>query len=367
MPLVEPPFMQPGGSTEKHAVRRRFRQAASSEPGGPAIETRRTRDGREYACGTMAAVGIEHVTKRRGETTVLRDLTLHVRDREFLVLLGPSGSGKTTTLRLVAGLDTVTEGRILIGDRVVNDLPPRSRDVAMVFQSAGGLFPHLDVYRNLAFALKVRGERRPQIERTVGATGRRLELDRLLRWRPPQLSFGHRQQVALGRAMVRRPSVFLLDQPLGNLDAKVAAARRVELQRLHRELGTTVICTTHDQVEAMTLGDRIAILRDGELQQVGTPRGVYEHPANVYVAGFVGSPSMNLVPVAMRGQTAAASAFAVELPRPLGGARAGLGIRPERLGPRLDPGLTVFEMTAARVAPRGPCRLLPGPAVSAVP
>jgi multiple sugar transport system ATP-binding protein len=308
----------------------------------------------------MAAVGIEHVTKRHGETTVVRDLTLHVRDHEFMVLLGPSGSGKTTTLRLVAGLETVSEGRILIGDRVVNDLPPRSRDVAMVFQSAGGLFPHLNVYRNLAFALHVRGERRPQIERTVGATGRRLELERLLRWRPPQLSFGHQQQVALGRALVRRPSVFLLDQPLGNLDAKVAAARRVELQRLHRELGTTVICTTHDQTEAMTLGDRIAILRDGELQQVGTPRGVYEHPASAYVAGFVGSPRMNLVPAAVRGTTAVASAFAVELPRPLGVERALLGIRPERLAQRLDPGLTVVEVTAHRIEPVGPYQLLHG-------
>jgi multiple sugar transport system ATP-binding protein len=308
----------------------------------------------------MAAVGIEHVTKRKGETTLVRDLTLHVRDREFMVLLGPSGSGKTTTLRLVAGLETVTEGRILIGDRVVNDLPPRSRDVAMVFQSAGGLFPHLDVYRNLAFALRVRGERRPQIDRTVGATGRRLELDRLLRWRPPQLSFGHQQQVALGRALVRRPSVFLLDQPLGNLDAKVRSARRVELQRLHRELGTTVICTTHDQVEAMTLGDRIAILRDGELQQVGTPRGVYEHPANLYVAGFVGSPRMNFVPVTLRGSVAVASAFSVELPRALGVERAVLGIRPESLRERLSPGLPVIEVTAERVEPVGPYQLLHG-------
>jgi len=312
----------------------------------------------------MASVGIEHVTKRHGETTVVRDLTLHVRDREFMVLLGPSGSGKTTTLRMVAGLETVSEGRILIGDRIVNDLPPRSRDVAMVFQSAGGLLPHLDVSHNLAFPLRVRGERRPLIERTVGVTGRRLELDRLLRWRPPQLSFGHRQQVALGRALVRRPSVFLLDQPLGNLDARVRDARRVELQRLHRELATTVICTTHDQVEAMTLGDRIAILRDGELQQVGTPRGVYEHPANRYVGGFVGSPPMNFVPVALAGRLAVASAFAVELPRTLGVERAVLGIRPESLRQRLEPGLPVVEVTAAQVEPVGPYQLLYGRAGS---
>ena len=308
----------------------------------------------------MATVGIEHVTKRHGETTVVRDLTLHVRDREFMVLLGPSGSGKTTTLRMVAGLETVSEGRILIGDRVVNDLPPRSRDVAMVFQSAGGLLPHLDVSSNLAFALRVRGERRPAIERTVGATSRRLELDRLLRWRPPQLSFGHQQQVALGRALVRRPSVFLLDQPLGNLDAKVRAARRVELQRLHRELGSTVICTTHDQTEAMTLGDRIAILRDGELQQVGTPRGIYEHPANVYVAGFVGSPQMNLVPVTLDGRVAVASAFTVELPRALRVERALLGIRPESFRQRPEPGHPPVEVTATQVDQVGPYQLLHG-------
>ena len=308
----------------------------------------------------MASVGIDHVTKRHGETTVVRDLTLHVRDREFLVLLGPSGSGKTTTLRMVAGLETVSEGRITIGDRVVNDLPPGGRDVARVFQSAGGLLPHRDVFHNLAFPLRVRRERRPQIERAVSVTGRRLELDGLLRWRPPQLSFGHRQQVALGRALVRRPSVFLLDQPLSNLDASVRSARRVELQRLHRELGTTVICSTHDQAEAMTLGDRIAILRDGELQQVGTPRGVYEHPANLYVAGFVGSPRMNLVPATLDGRLAVASAFAVELPRALGVERAMLGIRPESLRQRLEPGLPEVGMTAERIEQVGAHQLLHG-------
>ncbi len=308
----------------------------------------------------MAAVGIEHVTRRHGDVAVLRDLTLQVRDRELMVLLGPSGSGKTTTLRLVAGLEPVNEGRIVIGDRVVNDLPPRSRNVAMVFQSAGGLLPHLDVYRNLAFPLRVRGSKRPEIERTVTATGRRLDLDRLLRWRPPQLSFGHRQQVALGRALVRKPSVFLLDQPLTSLDAKVRASGRVELRRLHRELGTTVICTTHDQAEAMTLGDRIAILRDGELQQVGSARGVYEHPANLYVASFIGSPRMNLMPVALTGRIARASAFSVELPRPLAVESAVLGIRPEALSQRLAPGLADLELTVERVEQVGPYQLVYG-------
>jgi multiple sugar transport system ATP-binding protein len=308
----------------------------------------------------MAAVGIEHVTRRHGGVTVVRDLTLQVRDREFMVLLGPSGSGKTTTLRLVAGLEPVTEGRILIGDRVVNDLPPRSRDVAMVFQSAGGLLPHLDVYRNLAFPLRVRGSARPEIERTVSATGHRLGLDRLLGWRPPQLSFGHQQHVALGRVLVRRPSVYLLDEPLGNLDAAVRARRRVDLQRLHRDMGATVLCATHDQVEAMTLGDRIAILRDGELQQVGTARGVYEHPANLYVAGFVGSPRMNLVPVAVQGRTARASAFTVELPLAPGVERAVLGIRPESLSQRLEAGHPVVELTAERIEMVGPYQVVHG-------
>jgi multiple sugar transport system ATP-binding protein len=308
----------------------------------------------------MAAVGIEHVTRRHGEVAVVRDLTLHVRDREFMVLLGPSGSGKTTALRMVAGLEPVNEGRILIGGRVVNDVPPRGRDVAMVFQSGGGLLPHLDVYRNLAFPLRVRGATSGEIERGVEATGRRLGLDHLLRWRVPRLSFGHQQHVALGRALVRRPSVFLLDQPLGNLDAKVRAERRVELGRLHRELGATVICATHDQVEAMTLGDRIAVLRDGELQQVGTPRGVYDHPANLYVAGFVGSPRMNLVPVALSGRSARASGFSIELPRALGTERAVLGIRPEDLDQRMGAGLAMIEVTAERVETVGPYQLLHG-------
>jgi len=312
----------------------------------------------------MAAVGMEHVTRRHGDVAVVRDLTIQVRDREFMVLLGPSGSGKTTTLRLVAGLEPVSAGRIMIGERVVNDVPPRGRDVAMVFQSADGLMPHLDVYRNLAFPLRVRRAERQEIDRVVGAAGRRLGLDRLLRRRVPELSFGHRQQVALGRVMVRWPSVFLLDQPLGDLDASMRAERRLDLRRLHRELGATVICTTHDQLEAMTLGDRIAVLRDGELQQVGTPRGVYEHPANLYVAGFVGSPRMNLVPAVLRGREARASGFSVELPRELGVERVVLGIRPESLSERVPApdGAAVIEVTARQVEMVGPHQLVHGDA-----
>jgi multiple sugar transport system ATP-binding protein len=309
----------------------------------------------------MAQVGLQHVTRRYGDVAVVRDLTLEVRDREFMVLLGPSGCGKTTTLRLVAGLEPVSEGRILIGERVVNDLPPHRRDVAMVFQSAGGLMPNLDVHRNLAFPLVMHRASRTEIDQRVGVAGRRLGLERLLGRPLPQLSFGHRQQVALGRVMVRRPpSVFLLDQPLGNLDAKVRAERRLDLRRLHRELGATVICATHDQVEAMTLGERIAIMRDGELQQVGTPRGVYEHPANLYVAGFVGSPRMNLVPVVLADRAARASSFSVELPRALGVERAVLGIRPEALSERVRDGATVVEVTARLIEMVGPHQLVHG-------
>jgi multiple sugar transport system ATP-binding protein len=308
----------------------------------------------------MSAVGMEHVTKRIDEVAVVRDLSLRVRDGEFMVLLGPSGCGKTTTLRMVAGLETVSEGRILIGDAVVNDVPARRRDVAMVFQSAGGLLPHLDVYRNLAFPLRVRGSGRQDIDRSVSATGRRLGLERWRAWLPPQLSFGHRQHVALGRVLVRRPSVFLLDQPLTNLDAKVRAERRVDLRRLHRELGATVICTTHDHVEAMTLGDRIAVLRDGELQQVGTPQGVYHHPVNVHVAVMVGSPQINLVPAVVSGRLARASGFSLELPRALGVERAVLGIRPEDLSERPVAGAPVVELTADRVEMAGPYQLLWG-------
>jgi multiple sugar transport system ATP-binding protein len=308
----------------------------------------------------MASVGVEHVTKRYGEVIAVRDLTLHVRDHEFMVLLGPSGCGKTTTLRLIAGLERVTEGRILIGGNVVNDLPPGKRDLAMVFQSAGGLFPHLNVYRNLAFALEMRRASGPVIERQVGGTSHRLGLDRLLMRRPPQLSFGHQQQVALGRVLVRQPGLYLFDQPLSNLDAQVRAERRLDLRRLHRELGATVICTTHDQAEAMTLGDRIAVMRDGELEQVGSPRGVYDYPANQFVARSIGSPPMNLVPVVVEGSRARASGFSLELPRAIPDQRAVLGIRPEDLTEHEGDGRPVIEVTADLVEMVGPHQLVHG-------
>ena len=279
----------------------------------------------------MASVSIENVTKRYGSVTAVRDLSLRIRDGEFMVVVGPSGSGKTTTLRLIAGLDLVTAGQIRIGEDLVTRVPPARRDVAMVFESAAGLFPHLDVYRNMAFPLEMRRVSRADIQSSVEASGRRWGLLTLLRRRPSELSFGHRHQVALGRAMVRLPRVILLDQPLSGLDAKARAEMRVSLRRLHCELGTTMICTTHDQSEAMALGDQIAVMQNGELAQLGTPRGVYEYPANLFVAKFVGSPHMNLIPVVIDGLTARAGGFSVELPRPVGIERAVLGIRPADL------------------------------------
>lgn len=309
----------------------------------------------------MASVSIENVTKRYGSVTAVRDLSLQIRDGEFMVVVGPSGCGKTTTLRLIAGLDLVTSGQIRIGDAIVTRVPPARRNVAMVFESAAGLFPHLDVYHNMAFPLEVRHVPRADIESSVDTSGRRWGLSTLLRRRPTELSFGHRQQVALGRAMVRLPQVILLDQPLSNLDAKARAEMRTSLRRLHREVGTTMICTTHDQSEALALGDRIAVMHDGELAQVGTPRGVYDYPADLFVAGFIGSPHMNLVPAAIDGFVAHAAAFSVELPRAVGVERAVLGIRPEDLS-EAPAGAHTIEVRADLIENLGPHQLVHGSA-----
>ncbi len=308
----------------------------------------------------MASVELEHVTKRFGDFTAVRDLTLHVRDGEFLILVGPSGCGKTTTLRLIAGLETPNKGIVRIDGEIVNQVRPAARDVAMAFQSAGGLFPHMDAFSNIAFPLEMRKTPRHVIESTVTSTGGRMGLSGLLHRPPPKLSFGHRQQVALGRAIVRRPRVFLLDQPLGNLDATAQAEGRVQLQRLHRELRTTMIATTHDQTEAMALGDRLAVMRSGRLEQVGTPRALYDHPANLFVAAFVGSPPMNLVPVVMEGAVARASGFSVSLPRAVTVHEAMLGIRPEDLSDVLTPGSQVIEIRADRTEMVGPHQLIHG-------
>jgi len=284
----------------------------------------------------VASVTYEHVTKKfSADTTAVNDLSLEIRDTEFMVLVGPSGCGKSTALRMLAGLEDITAGQIKIDDEVVNEMPPRDRDVAMVFQSYA-LYPHMTVFDNMAFGLKMRGSSRTEIVERVKEAGRILRLDQLLGRKPRQLSGGQRQRVALGRAIVRQPRVFLLDEPLSNLDAMLRVQTRIELQKMHQRLGTTFIYVTHDQVEAMTMGDRIAVMRDGVLQQVAPPREIYDHPANMYVAGFIGSPRMNFLPVTISDHQAKASGFTLDLPKAPGVARGTLGIRPEHLLPKVS-------------------------------
>jgi multiple sugar transport system ATP-binding protein len=243
----------------------------------------------------MASVTYDHVTKAFGDTKAVNDLELTIPDGEFMVLVGPSGCGKSTALRMLAGLERVTNGRILIGDRVINNVAPQHRDIAMVFQSYA-LYPHMTVYDNLAFGLRNQRVPKKDIDRRVTRAAEILDLGALIKRKPKQLSGGQRQRVALGRAIVREPSVFLMDEPLSNLDAKLRVQTRAEILKLQNELGTTTIYVTHDQVEAMTMGDRIAVMNFGVLQQVGSPEEVYRDPRNLFVAGFIGSPAMNLVP-----------------------------------------------------------------------
>jgi multiple sugar transport system ATP-binding protein len=246
----------------------------------------------------MAGVTYEHVTKKFGDTTAVNDLMLAIEDGEFMVLVGPSGCGKSTALRMLAGLERITAGRILIGDRVVNNVAPQSRDIAMVFQSYA-LYPHMTVYDNLAFGLRNQKVPKKDIDRRVRKAASILDLDPLIKRKPKQLSGGQRQRVALGRAIVREPAAFLMDEPLSNLDAKLRVQTRAQILKLQENLGTTTIYVTHDQVEAMTMGDRIAVLNLGVLQQVGPPEELYRNPRNMFVAGFIGSPAMNLVPAAV--------------------------------------------------------------------
>jgi len=240
----------------------------------------------------MASVTFEHVYKRFGDVVAVNDLDIKVFDKEFLVFVGPSGCGKTTSLRLLAGLEEISDGRIMIGDRVVNDVPPKDRDIAMVFQSYA-LYPHMSVYDNMAFGLKLRKVPKAEIDKRVKQAAEILGIAQLLDRKPRQLSGGQRQRVAVGRAIVRDPAVFLFDEPLSNLDAKLRVQTRAEISKLHQRLGTTFIYVTHDQVEAMTMATRIAVMKDGLLQQIDSPQNLYDHPGNVFVAGFIGSPSMN--------------------------------------------------------------------------
>ena len=243
----------------------------------------------------MARVILRNVTKRFGKVVAVDNINLSLKDGEFVVLLGPSGCGKTTTLRLIAGLEEVTSGEIYIGDRVVNDLAPKDRNVAMVFQSYA-LYPHMSVFENIAFSLRLKHVPKDEIEKRVRRVAEMLQIDKFLNRKPRQLSGGQRQRVALARAIVRNPDVYLMDEPLSNLDAKLRVQTRAELLKLHKKLGTTTIYVTHDQVEAMTLGQRVAIINNGKLEQFDTPENVYMYPKTKFVAGFIGTPPMNFIP-----------------------------------------------------------------------
>jgi multiple sugar transport system ATP-binding protein len=285
----------------------------------------------------MSAIDIRGVSKRFGNTPVLHELDLAVAAGEFLVLVGPSGCGKSTLLRLIAGLEDVSAGEIRIGGKRVNELPPKARDIAMVFQSYA-LYPHMSVADNMAYSLRLRRTAPAEIARAVGAAAGKLGLESLLTRKPKALSGGQRQRVAMGRAIVRKPGAFLFDEPLSNLDARLREHMRAEIKKLHRELGATSIYVTHDQIEAMTLADRIVALNGGRVQQIGSPLDLYDRPANLFVAGFIGSPAMNMFQAHLEraGGTPILTheAFRIALPRELSlpdGAALTVGIRPEHI------------------------------------
>jgi sn-glycerol 3-phosphate transport system ATP-binding protein len=315
----------------------------------------------------MAQVHLRDVKKSYDKLEVIHGIDMEIADGEFIVIVGPSGCGKSTLLRMVAGLERITGGEVSIGDRVVNELEPKDRDIAMVFQNYA-LYPHMSVYQNMAYGLKIRGMAKDEIERRVQKAAKILELGTFLQRRPRQLSGGQRQRVAMGRAIVREPAVFLFDEPLSNLDAKLRVQMRLEIKRLQRELDVTSIYVTHDQVEAMTLADRLIVMNAGVADQIGTPMDVYDHPASVFVAGFIGSPAMNFL-AAKVGQdrksvevagTGTIGAISLPLARPTSaspGAAVTLGIRPEHLHPAAD-GVLQFEVELAE--PLGADTLLHG-------
>ncbi len=292
----------------------------------------------------MASISLRNIWKiYSGNVTAVHDFNLEIDDKEFIVLVGPSGCGKSTTLRMIAGLEEISKGELHIGDRLVNDVAPKDRDIAMVFQNYA-LYPHMTVYKNMAFGLELRKMPKADIDARVKEAARILDIEHLLQRKPKALSGGQRQRVALGRAMVRDPAVFLLDEPLSNLDAKLRASMRSELILLHQRLGTTFIYVTHDQTEAMTMGDRIVVMKDGFIQQVDTPQMLYDHPCNVFVAGFIGSPQMNFLPVTIEkraeGYAAIFNGCTLPIPAdrissatlaPYVGKEVVLGIRPENL------------------------------------
>jgi multiple sugar transport system ATP-binding protein len=299
----------------------------------------------------MAAVTFKNVAKRYGAVSIIEGLNLDIRDHEFLVLVGPSGCGKSTALRMIAGLEEITGGSVSIGDRVVNDLPPKERDVAMVFQNYA-LYPHMSVRENLEFGLKIRKTPKSDMDKLVNEAAEILGITHLLDRKPKQLSGGQRQRVALGRAIVRKPAVFLFDEPLSNLDAKLRVAMRAEIKKLQQRLQVTSVYVTHDQIEAMTMGHRIAVLKEGKLQQLGTPLEVYERPANIFVAQFIGSPPMNFLEATLdaNGTTLVGQGFTLPVPQKLraettgkGGKKVKVGIRPDQL---LQPSQTARGETA---------------------
>src|SRR5215211_5631825 len=242
----------------------------------------------------MAQVTLRKVVKMYDEVQAVRGIDLDITDKEFIVLVGPSGCGKSTTLRMIAGLEEISGGDIAIGGDVVNDVPPKDRDIAMVFQNYA-LYPHMNVYENMSFGLKLKRTPKDEIDRRVKQAAQILDITELLDRKPKQLSGGQRQRVAMGRAIVRDPKVFLFDEPLSNLDAKLRVAMRAEIKALHQRLKTTTVYVTHDQVEAMTMADRIVVMQEGRIEQIGTPLELYDHPVNLFVAGFIGSPAMNVV------------------------------------------------------------------------
>jgi multiple sugar transport system ATP-binding protein len=303
----------------------------------------------------VAGVTFEHVAKRFGNVSVIEDLNLDVQDQEFMVLVGPSGCGKSTALRMIAGLEEISDGEIRIGDRVVNELPPKSRDIAMVFQNYA-LYPHMTIRENLEFGLRVRKTPPAEIERLVQETAEILEISNLLDRKPKQLSGGQRQRVAVGRAIVRKPAVFLFDEPLSNLDAKLRVLMRAEIKKLQQKLKTTTVYVTHDQIEAMTMGQRIAVMKDGKIQQVGTPLEIYRLPQNLFVANFIGTPPMNFLPATLTasGTILGGHGFSLPVPESLRSLTAGMDGRKVIIGIRPE---NVLEPTAGA---RGPTARLTG-------
>lgn len=289
----------------------------------------------------MAGLTFKNVVKKYDKNVVVHDFNLEIKDKEFLVFVGPSGCGKTTTLRMIAGLEEISSGELYIGDQLVNNVPPKDRDIAMVFQSYA-LYPHMTVYQNMAFGLELRKVSKDEIDKRVKDAAKILDIEHLLDRKPKALSGGQRQRVALGRAIVREPKVFLMDEPLSNLDAKLRVQMRAEISKLRHRLQTTMVYVTHDQTEAMTMGDRIVVMKDGRIQQVDTPMNLYNHPRNMFVAGFIGSPSMNFLRVRLvdeEGQLKVVGAnFALppiterrEALTPYIGKEIILGIRPEAI------------------------------------